>query len=128
MAGYIKVETDKLPVQPINTGINKEILTKFKIKCRRHGIPMNIPIEIFMAQYSKGHYTFNREDILKWKEDNEVKETLNTPINKDVYYQFKKTVKDNGYFLRHVVSAFIEDYAENDLTMEFVERKSKFDL
>ena len=33
----------------------------------------------------------------------------------------KDKVKSDGYFIKHVLSAFIEDYANKDLIMEFVD-------
>ena len=76
-------------------------------------------IEIFARQYSNGRYYLDRKDILKWKDNNEKTSTLNTPINKEVYSNFKSAVKTQGFFVKYVLSAFIEDYANNDMIMEF---------
>lgn len=120
MAGYIKVDVDKLPTQSLNTQINKEIFYKFKVKCKQKGLPLNIVIEVFMNQYANKKYDLTEKDILKWKEDKGDTETLNSTFNKEIYTKFKNAVKNDGYFVKHVVSAFIEDYVNNDLTMEFV--------
>ena len=69
MAGYIKVKVEKLPTQPLNMQVNKDIFYDFKVKCKKRGLPLNIVIEVFMNQYANGKYHLNREDILKWKED-----------------------------------------------------------
>lgn len=120
MAGYIKVDVEKLPTKALNTQINKEIFYDFKVKCKQRGLPLNIPIEVFMNQYANGKYHLNGENIIKWKEDNGETETLNSTFNKEIYDRFKNVVKSNGFFVKHVISAFIEDYAKNNLMMEFV--------
>ena len=119
MAGFIKVEAKKLPTKPMNMQINKEIFYEFKVKCKERGLPLNIVIEVFMRQYGNGKYHLNRRDILKWKENDEETETLNSTFNKEVYDKFKYAVKSDGYYMKHVISAFIEDYVKNDLIMEY---------
>ena len=119
MAGFIKVDVKKLPTQALNTQINKEIFYNFKVKCKQRGLPLNIVIEVFMNQYANRKYKLRETDIIKWKEDDGETETLNSTFNKDIYARFKEVVKNDGYFVKHVVTAFIEDYVNNDLTMEF---------
>lgn len=119
MAGFIKVDVKKLPTQALNTQINKEIFYNFKVKCKQRGLPLNIVIEVFMNQYANRKYKLRETDIIKWKEDDGETETLNSTFNKDIYARFKEAVKNDGYFVKHVVTAFIEDYVNNDLTMEF---------
>lgn len=120
MAGFIKVKVEKLPTQALNMQINKDIFYDFKVKCKERGLPLNIVIEVFMNQYANGRYPLNQEDILKWKEDNGETETLNSTFNKEIYNNFKDTVKKNRLFVKHVVTAFVEDYVKNDYAMEFV--------
>lgn len=120
MAGFIKVNIEKIPTQALNTQINKEIFYEFKVKCKQKRLPLNVVIEVFMNQYANGRYELKEADIIKWGEDNEETETLNSTFNKEVYTKFKNVVKDNGHFVKHVISAFIEDYVNNDLTMEFL--------
>lgn len=119
MAGFIKLKVEKLPVQPINTKVNSEIFEEFQRKLKQQNIPMNVIFTVFAQQYANGRYHLDTENILKWKDDVGETSTLNTPINKTIYYQFKNKVKANGFFIKNVVSAFIEDYAKNDLIMEF---------
>lgn len=119
MAGYIKVEVEKLETKQINTQINSEVFEEFQRKCRERNLQMCTVIETFARQYSKNRYKLDREDILKWKNNFGKTSTLSTPINKEVYNQFKDNVKANGYFVKHVLMAFIEDYANKDLIMEF---------
>ena len=119
MAGFIKVEAKKLPTRALNMQINKDIFYDFKVKCKERGLPLNIAIEVFMRQYANRKYHLNREDILKWKEDSGETETLNSTFNKEVYDRFKDAVKYDGYFIKHVISAFVEDYVKNDLIMEY---------
>ena len=121
MAGYLKVNVEKSEVQAINTKINSEILEEFQKKCKERNLQMCTVIETFARQYSSGRYYLDTENILKWKDYNGKTSTLNTPINKEVYSKFKNVVKTKGFFVKNVLSAFIEDYAKNDLVMEFVE-------
>ena len=119
MAGYIKVQVEKLETKQINTQVNSEVFEEFQKRCRERNLQMCTVIETFARQYSRNRYKLNEEDILKWKNDLGKTSTLNTPINKEVYNQFKDEVKANGYFVKHVLMAFIEDYANKDLIMEF---------
>ena len=119
MAGYIKVEVKKLETKQINTQVNSEVFEEFQKKCRERNLQMCTVIETFARQYSRNRYKLNEENILKWKNDLGETSTLSTPINKEVYNQFKDAAKANGYFVKHVLMAFIEDYANKDLIMEF---------
>lgn len=120
MAGYLKVKVKKMEVQAVNTKINAEILEEFQKKCKEKNLQMCTVIETFARQYSNGNYYLDAENIFKWKEDDGETSTLNTPINKEVYVKFKEAVKSQGFFVKNVLSAFIEDYAKNDMVMEFV--------
>ena len=125
MAGYIQVDAKRLPVVYLNTQINKEILYKFKVKCKERGLVLNDIIETFVIQYSKGRYKLKKSDIYKWENDNGETETLNCAVDKIAYNKFKDVVKDKEYFIRYVVTAFIEDFVENDLAIEFTNRIHK---
>ena len=83
---------------------------------------MNVVIETFMNQYTNGKYYLDKEDVLKSMASQGIKETLNTPVNKEAYDKFKNTVKANGMFVKYVIGAFIEDYATNDLVLEFTRK------
>ena len=89
MAGFIKVQAKKLPTRVLNMQINKEIFYEFKVKCKEQRLPLNVVIEIFMRQYGNRRYHLDKENILKWKEDNGETETLNSTFNKEVYDKFK---------------------------------------
>lgn len=125
MAGFIKVEAKKLPTKALNMQINKDIFYKFKVKCKERNLPLNIVIEVFMRQYANRKYSLDRKDILKWKEDNGETETLNSTFNKEVYDKFKDVVKSDGLFIKHVITAFVEDYVKNDLIMEYATNHRK---
>ena len=120
MAGFIKVDVKKLPTKPLNTQINKEIFYDFKVKCKQRGLPLNIVIEAFMSQYANGRYDLDKERVIKWKEDDGETETLNSTFNKEVYDKFKDAVKKDRFFIKHVITVFIEDYVNNDYVLEFV--------
>ena len=125
MAGDIQVNAKRLPVAYLNTQINKEILYKFKVKCKERGLVLNNVIETFVIQYSKERYKLKETNILKWMNDSESTETLNCAVDKIAYNKFKDVVKDKEYFIRYVVTAFIEDFVENDLVIEFTNRIHK---
>lgn len=122
MAGYIKLEVERLPMQAINTKINSDIFEPFQRRCKEQNIPMNVVIETFARQYANGRYELSKESVLKWKGNINEDSSLNTPINKEVYYKFKDTVKSQKLFVKHVLSAFIEDYGKNNLELEFIRR------
>ena len=120
MAGYIKVRTEKFELQPVNTKINSKIFEMFQKKCKERNLQMCTVIETFARQYINNRYILEERDIIKWSNNKGETSTLNTPINKDVYLQFKDKVKADGHFIKHVLSAFIEDYTNNDMIMEFI--------
>lgn len=120
MAGYLKVDVEKFELQPVNTKIDSDIFEKFQIKCKERNLQMCTVIETFARQYVNNRYTLEESNIVKWSNGNGKTSTLNTPINKDVYYKFKDKVKADGHYIKHVISAFIEDYTKNDMIMEFV--------
>ena len=120
MAGHLKVDVEKFELQPINTKIDSDIFEKFQIKCKERNLQMCTVIEVFARQYVNNRYVLEEINIIKWASSSGKTSTLNTPINKDVYYQFKDKVKADGHYVKHVLSAFIEDYTKNDMIMEFV--------
>ena len=120
MAGYLKVDVEKFELQPVNTKIDSDIFEKFQIKCKERNLQMCTVIETFARQYVNNRYDLEESNIAKWSNGNGKTSTLNTPINKDIYYKFKDKVKADGHYIKHVLSAFIEDYTKNDMIMEFV--------
>ena len=65
MAGYIKVEVEKLETKPINTKVNSEVFEEFQKKCRERNLQMCTVIETFARQYSNNRYKLDEENILK---------------------------------------------------------------
>ena len=120
MAGYLKVQVEKFEVQSINLMVNAEILNDFQRKLKQQNLMMNTVLTAFCRQYVKGNYVLNETDILRWENNNDETRMLNTTVDKEVYIKFKSKVKSEGYFLRYVLSAFIEDYNKNDLYLEFI--------
>ena len=110
----------RVETQPLNTKVNKEVFSKFKDYCAYLGYPMNVVIETFMRQYTNGRYIIKTEDILRYKlEDAEI-DTLNTTFNKEIYLDFKSTCRDKGFFVKHVITAFMEQFASKNLVLEYV--------
>ena len=120
MAGYLKVDVERFELQPVNTKIDSDIFEKFQKKCKERNLQMCTVIETFARQYVNNRYKLNETDIVKWANHSGETSTLNTPINKVVYGKFKDKVKSDGHYIKHVLSAFIEDYTNNNMIMEFV--------
>lgn len=104
---------------PLNTKVNKEIFESFKDYCSYLGYPMNVVLETFMRQYANGRFKLNEKDIIKFKNDGKDVATLNTTFNKEIYLNFKSACKGNGYFVRHVVTAFMEKFASQEFVLEY---------
>lgn len=120
MAGFIKRDVKRVETTALNQKVNKEVFDAFKDICKEQGYPMNVILETFMRQYANGRFYIKDEDILKYKGSEDEVDTLNTTFSKDIYTDFKSACKGNGYFVKHVVTAFMEKYASRDLVMEFV--------
>jgi hypothetical protein len=121
MGGYIKRDVERVETAPLNTKVNKEVFDAFKDCCKEQGYPLNIMLETFMRQYANGKFKLDEEDILKFKNDGEEVSTLNTTFNKEIYLNFKSTCKFNGYFMKHVITAFMEQYVNRNLVLEYVD-------
>lgn len=119
MGGFIKINAERVETTALNTKINKEVFDGFKIRCKELGYPLNVLLETFMLQYSNERFDIDAEDILKWKKDKSDVDTLNTTFNKEIYLAFKSRCKDNGFFVKHVITAFMKEYSEHDYVMEF---------
>ena len=120
MGGFIKRDVKRVETTALNQKVNKEVFDAFKDICKEQGYPMNVVLETFMQQYANGRFYIKDEDILKWKGDDSDVDTLNTTFSKEIYTNFKYACKDEGYFVKHVITAFMEIYAGRDLLMEFV--------
>ena len=119
MGGFIKSDVKRVETTPLNTKVNKEVFDAFKDSCKKAGYPLNVLLETFMLQYANGRFKLDAEDILKFKNDGVEVDTLNTTFNKEIYFDFKITCKANGYFVKHVVTAFMEKYASGELMLEY---------
>lgn len=121
MGGFIKRDVQRVETTALNTKVNKEVFNAFKDCCKEAGYPLNVMLESFMRQYSNRRFKLSAEEILKFKNDGAEVDTLNTTFNKEIYLSFKATCKANGYFVRHVVTAFMEVYANGNLILEYVD-------
>ena len=121
MGGFIKRDVQRVEITALNQKINKEVLDNFKDYCKEQGYQLNIILEVFMQQYSNGKFKLKAEDILKFKDDGKEVSTLNTTFNKEIYLDFKSTCKVNGYFVKHVITAFMEKYASRNFILEYVD-------
>lgn len=120
MGGFIKIDAERVETTALNTKINKEVFDKFKICAKTMGYPLNVLLEVFMLQYANERFDINSEDILKFKNDKSEVDTLNTTFNKEIYAAFKSRCKGNGYFVKHVLTAFMEKYASQNYVMEYI--------
>lgn len=121
MGGFIKRDVQRVETQPLNQQINREVFNAFRDYCKELGYPMNVVIETFMRQYGNGRFYISSDDVLKWKNDDSATDTLNTTFNKEIYISFKIACKANGFFIRHVITAFMEKFASRDYVMEYVD-------
>lgn len=121
MGGFIKRDVKRVETTALNQKVNKEVFDAFKDICKEQGYAMNVILETFMQQYANGRFYIKEEDVLKYKGSNDEVDTLNTTFSKEIYMNFKSACKNQGYFVKHVVTAFMERYANRDLIMEFVD-------
>ena len=121
MGGFIKRDVQRVETTALNQKINKEVFDDFKDYCKELGYPMNVVLETFMNQYANGRFKLNADDVLKFKNDGKPVDTLNTTFNKEIYTNFKSACKVRGFFVKHVITAFMEKYASRNLIMEYVD-------
>lgn len=125
MGGYIKRDVERVETYALNQKINKEVFDAFKDYCKELGYPMNVMLETFMRQYTSGKFKLNEEDILKFKNDGKEVDTLNTTFSKEIYFDFKYACKYNGFFVKHVITAFMEKFASRKFVLEYVDIKEE---
>ena len=123
MGKPVSSKVERVETTVLNTKINKEVYENFKDCCAYLGYPMNVLLETFMQQYIDGKFNLSNEEIIRWKKDDSEMDVLNTTFNKEVYTNFKSYCKGNGYFVKHVVTAFMESYTNRKFILEFVEVK-----
>ena len=119
MGKPVTSNVQRAETKPLNTKVNKEVFESFKDHCAYLGYPMNVVLETFMRQYANGRFELDEKSILKFKNDGEEVDTLNTTFNKEIYLDFKSTCKGNGYFVKHVITAFMEKFASRDFILEY---------
>lgn len=119
MGKPVSSDVKRAKTTALNTKVNKEVFKDFKDYCAFLGYPMNVVLETFMQQYANGRFKMDAEDILKFKNDNAEVDTLNTTFNKEIYVNFKSACKGNGYFVKHVVIAFMEKFASKNFILEY---------
>lgn len=123
MGKPVNSNAQRVKTTALNTKINKEVFDKFKDCCKEQGYPLNVLLETFMRQYANGRFKIDTDDILKFKNDGVEVSTLNTTFNEEIYLEFKAACKSKGLFVKHVVTAFMEIYANQDLIMEYTNRE-----
>lgn len=121
MGKPVNSNVSRAETKPLNTKVNKEAFESFKDYCAYLGYPMNVVLETFMSQYSNNRFELSEEDILKFKNNGE-EDTLSTTFNKEIYLEFKSVCISKGYFVKHVISAFMEMFASRDFILEYVKR------
>lgn len=121
MGGFIKRDVQRVETTALNQKINKEVFDNFKDYCKELGYPMNVVLETFMQQYANGRFKLNANEVLKFKNDGKPVDTLNTTFNKEIYTNFKSACKARGFFVKHVITTFMEKYASRKFIMEYVD-------
>jgi hypothetical protein len=120
MGKPVSSDVKRVETTGLNTKVNKEVFKGFKDQCAYPGYPMNVVLETFMQQYANGRFKINPDDIMKFKNDGVEVDTLNSSFNKEIYLNFKDTCKANGFFVKHVLTAFMEKFASGNLILEYV--------
>lgn len=119
MGKPVSSNAQRVETTALNTKINKEVFDKFKDCCKEDGYSLNVMLETFMRQYTNGRFKIDTEDILKFKNDGAEVDTLNTTFNKEIYLNFKAVCKSNGFFVKHIITAFMEQYATRSFILEY---------
>ena len=119
MGKPVKSNAQRVETAALNTKVDKEVFDKFKDCCKEDGYSLNVMLETFMRQYANGRFKINEEDILKFKNNEAEVSTLNTTFNKEIYLEFKAVCRSNKFFVRHVVTAFMEQYATRNFILEY---------
>ena len=119
MGKPVNSNAQRVETTALNTKVNKEVFDKFKDCCKEDGYPLNVMLETFMRQYTNGRFNINTNDILKFKNDEAELSTLNTTFNKEIYLEFKSVCKSNRFFVKHVITAFMEHYATRSFVLEY---------
>lgn len=119
MGKPVKSNAQRVETAALNTKVDKEVFDKFKDCCKEDGYSLNVMLETFMRQYANGRFKINEEDILKFKNNEAEVSTLNTTFNKEIYLEFKAVCRSNKFFVRHVVTAFMEHYATRSFILEY---------
>lgn len=119
MGKPVSSNAQRVETAALNTKVDKEVFDKFKDCCKEDGYSLNVMLETFMRQYANGRFKINAEDILKFKNNEAEVSTLNTTFNKEIYLEFKAVCRSNKFFVRHVVTAFMEQYATRSFILEY---------
>lgn len=119
MGKPINSNAQRVETSILNTKIDRKVLDKFKDCCKEDGYPLNIVLEPFMRQYANGNFKINDDDILNLKDNNVEVDIFSTTLNKEIYSEFKRACKRNGFFIRYVVTAFMERYSSRTLILEY---------
>lgn len=120
MGKPVSSNVQRAETKALNTKVNKKVLENFKDCCKEQGYSMNVMLETFMRQYSNGRFELSEDDILKFKNDEAEVDILNTTFNKEIYLEFKAVCKSNKFFVKHVITAFMEKYTSRTLILEYV--------
>lgn len=120
MGKPVNSNVQRAETMAINQKVNKEVFDVFKDRCKYLGYPMNVMLETFMQQYANGKFDLDADEILKWKNDKAELDTLSTTFNKEIYLNFKSACKTNGYFVKHILTSFMEKFTNEDYVLEYV--------
>ena len=76
-----------------------------------------------MKQYLDRKFKLKRTDILKFEFDNGETSNLSTTINAETYFKFKDVCQDKGFYVKHVITAFMKEYVDNNYVLEYRKKK-----
>ena len=121
MGRAIKRDIERTETISVGQNINKEVLDEFKDYCKLLGYPMNVILETFMLQYADDRFSIPVEEIRKWKNGAYEVDQLSTTFNRALYAKFKRVCRDKGFYVKYVITAFMEKFSTRSLRMEFVD-------
>ena len=119
MGKPVNSNVERAETTALNIKVNKEVLESFKDCLGKYGYPMNVMLETFMIQYANGKFNLSDEDVLKFKNDGKDVDALSTTFNKEIYLNFKDACKAKKFFVKHVVTAFMEKYVDGHYVLEY---------
>jgi DNA-directed RNA polymerase subunit RPC12/RpoP len=119
MSGHIRRDIERIEIMVVNQQMNKAVVEKFKDYCKLLGYPTNIVLETFMLQYADDRFSIPAEEIRKWEQEVHEIDVVGTTVSKDIYIKFRQACRDNGFYVKYVITAFMEKFSTRTVRMGY---------